>query len=225
MAADQSTKSQLLRHPTLRWLALITVLLLLIIGPFLLFEEEINEAVISIVSRDQHKGFIFLSVMAALFADPLLPIPSSIVSTFAGELLGLWRGFLANWLGMNTGCWFIYWVAAKPGQRLTTKVVGESSMTRARRLSERYGTAAIAACRAVPVLAEATVISASVTGVPLSRFLLVTALANAGVAMVYTTVGVFSMTINTFLFAFLAATLLPLTVLSLTHRLLSGIRN
>jgi uncharacterized membrane protein YdjX (TVP38/TMEM64 family) len=38
-----------------------------------------------------------------LATDVLLPIPSSVISNRSGWQLGVWRGTLATWIGMNLG--------------------------------------------------------------------------------------------------------------------------
>jgi len=62
-------------------------------------------------------------------------------------------------------------------------------MQRATRLSHKYGTSALIVSRAVPVLAEASVVCAGVTRMPLSRFLIVTTLSNMAISAAYAAIG------------------------------------
>ena len=77
---------------------------------------------------------------------------------------------------------------------------------RARRSAgEAIGDWTIIICRPVPVLAEASVIFAGLVGAPFSRFLVLTALSNLGIAIGYAAFGAFSMSMDSFLVAFLGA--------------------
>ena len=50
-------------------------------------------------------GWATAGAIGALLAlDVFLPVPSSIVSTGAGVLLGFWTGAAVIWIGMTLGC-------------------------------------------------------------------------------------------------------------------------
>ena len=67
----------------------------------------------------------------------------------------------------------------------------------------------IVVLRAVPVLAEASVVLAGLSEMPLRRFLFLTGLANLGIAATYAAVGAFAVEANSFLVAFAGSILLP----------------
>src|SRR3954454_934446 len=88
----------------MRWALLIGLMFALIIIPFLIFEKQF-EALGTWLAEGHASGWASASIIAALLAlDVFLPVPSSIVSTGAGVLLGFWRGAAVIWIGMTVGC-------------------------------------------------------------------------------------------------------------------------
>src|SRR3954454_5465061 len=88
----------------MRWALLIGLMFALIIIPFLIFEKQF-EALGTWLAEGHASGWASASIIAALLAlDVFLPVPSSIVSTGAGVLLGFWPGVAVIWLGMTAGC-------------------------------------------------------------------------------------------------------------------------
>jgi uncharacterized membrane protein YdjX (TVP38/TMEM64 family) len=157
------------------------------------------------------------TAIAALLAfDVLLPVPSSIVSTAAGVLLGFAPGTAIVWSGMMAGCLVAYALGAR-ASRAAQRLVGVESIARARALAARYGDWTIVICRPVPVLAEATVIVAGLVGAPMRRFLALTAMANFGIAAGYAAVGAFAMRVDSFVVAFVGALLIPAVALGMAR--------
>ena len=100
---------------------------------------------------------------------------------------------------------------------LARRFVGEAGLTRAERLRARYGDWTIVMCRPVPVLAEASVIFAGLVGAPFARFVALTALSNLGIAVGYAAFGAFSMSVDSFLVAFLGALIIPGVVMGIAR--------
>ena len=192
----------------MRWAALGILVLALLLVPFLLFEEEF-ERLATWLADGHASGWATAAAIGGLLAfDVFLPVPSSIVSTGAGALLGFWRGAMVVWIGMTAGCLIAYalgWGASQGARRL----VGADSLARAQGLSQRFGAWAILICRPVPVLAEATVVFAGIVGAPLGPFVALTASSNMGIALAYSAVGAFSMRMQSFVLTFLGALALP----------------
>ena len=149
-------------------------------------------------------------ILLLLSSDVLFPVPSSIVSTAAGALFGLAGGFLLNLGGMTLSCLLAYWLgSSRWGSAGARRLVGAAEKARMERAAARYGDWAVAIFRAVPVLAEAAVLLAGLSRMPLRRYVLITSLANAGVSLVYALVGAYAADVNSFVLAFLGAMLLP----------------
>jgi uncharacterized membrane protein YdjX (TVP38/TMEM64 family) len=160
-----------------------------------------------------------VSIVGLLASDIFLPIPSSIVSTAAGVLLGFWRGTAAIWAGMMAACLLGYATGMR-ASGMARRFVGPDGLARVEALAEKYGDWTIALCRPIPVLAEASVIFAGLVQTPFRRFAALTAASNLGVAIGYAAVGAFSMTMDSFLFAFLGSLLLPAIAMAIARLIL-----
>jgi len=184
------------------------VLIALVLVPFFLFEEQFNAFAAQMTSSDTARWLAASSIFSLLALDVVLPVPSSIVSTAAGVLLGFWRGAAVVWAGMMVACLIGYWLGAR-FSGFARRFIGEEGLARADRLAQRYGDWTIIMCRPVPVLAEASVIFAGLVNAPFSRFCVLTALSNLGIAIGYAAFGAFSMRMDSFLVAFLGALAIP----------------
>jgi uncharacterized membrane protein YdjX (TVP38/TMEM64 family) len=192
----------------MRWVILIGLMFALIIIPFLIFEKQF-EALGTWVAEGHASGWLSATTIAGLLAlDVFLPVPSSIVSTGAGVLLGFWRGAAVIWLGMTAGCAIGYAFGAKAAGA-ARKLVGEDGLTRANQIMDRHGNWALVVCRPIPVLAESSVVFAGLVRSPLRPFVWMTTLSNLGIALAYAAVGAFSMEMQSFLLTFAAALALP----------------
>lgn len=192
----------------MRWLWLVLAVVALILVPFFLFEEYFT-ALGARAASGQLSMPVAVSIIGGLLAlDVFLPVPSSVVSAAAGVLLGFWRGAAIVWVGMTVSCALAYVVGAR-SSRLAGRLVGAEGLARAARVADRYGLAALALCRPVPVLAEASVIFAGVMRVPLAKFIAICAWSNLGIAVVYAAIGAYAMRADSFLLAFAAAMAFP----------------
>jgi uncharacterized membrane protein YdjX (TVP38/TMEM64 family) len=192
----------------MRWTLLIALMFAAIIVPFLLFQEQF-EAFGIWLAAGHLSGWTSASIIAALLAlDVFLPVPSSIVSTGAGVLLGFWRGMAVIWLGMIVGCALGYAFGAYAAGA-ARRVVGADGLGRASHVMDRYGSWALVVCRPIPVLAESSVVFAGLVRSPLTPFIWLTTLSNLGIAAAYAGVGAFSMKTESFLWTFAGAIALP----------------
>jgi uncharacterized membrane protein YdjX (TVP38/TMEM64 family) len=192
----------------MRWAVLWILLLGIVLLPFLLFEHQFNAFAAQVTESGTSRWLVAGAVFGLLALDVFLPVPSSIVSTAAGVLLGFWPGATIVWAGMMVGCVLGYAVGVR-GAAAARKLVGEDGLARAARLFERYGSLTIVLCRPVPVIAEASVVFAGLVRAPFARFAQLTALSNLGIALGYAAFGAFSMRFDSFVIAFLGALLLP----------------
>jgi uncharacterized membrane protein YdjX (TVP38/TMEM64 family) len=192
----------------MRWALLWFVLLALLLVPFLVFEKQF-EQLATWLSQGHASGWATGGAIGALLAfDVFLPVPSSIVSTGAGVLLGFWPGAAVVWVGMTAGCLVGYAFGARAAGA-ARRLVGEASLARAATNMDRYGRLAILLCRPIPVLAEASVVFAGLVRTPLVPFLALTAGSNLGIALAYAAVGAYSMEARSFLLTFFGALALP----------------
>jgi uncharacterized membrane protein YdjX (TVP38/TMEM64 family) len=192
----------------MRWTILAAMLIAVVLVPFFLFEPQFNRFAEAVARGEGSRWLAAAGIAGLLAADILLPVPSSIVSTAAGVLLGFWRGTAVVFAGMTVGCVLGY-AAGSRSTALARRVVGEDGLVRAADLVRRYGDWALVLCRPVPVLAEASVIFAGLAHASFGRVTALTALANLGIAAGYSAIGAFSMRVESFLLAFLGALVVP----------------
>jgi uncharacterized membrane protein YdjX (TVP38/TMEM64 family) len=190
----------------MRWALIGLALLAFVLVPFVLFEERFNALAGEWTAAQGPSAAIAIGALLAL--DIVLPIPSSVLSTAAGALLGFPLGTLVSTVGMTLASAAGYWLGTGTSAR-ARRFVGAASLERAQRLAERYGDWAVIVSRPVPVLAEASAVAAGLLRRPAGRFLLLSAAANLGISLAYAAVGAFAMSAGSFLWAFAGALLLP----------------
>jgi uncharacterized membrane protein YdjX (TVP38/TMEM64 family) len=199
------------------------VLLALILVPFALLEDPMASLTARGLSLEWGGTWgVGIAIALLLAVDVLLPIPSSIVGTSAGYLLGIAAGATASFAGMTLGCLVGYVLGARAGTAALKRMVTAEQRAQLEASAARQGDWVLAVSRPVPVLAEASVIMAGAARMPFRRFFLVTGLANLGISLVYATAGALSATVGTFFLALAAALALPFAVLAVRKYVKSG---
>ncbi len=194
---------------TVGWLLLISLLLAVTLGPFLVFEVPFEAWLSTTLDKVRmHPWLLAIMIVALLAGDCVLPVPSSLVSVFAGAALGWVIGAVVIWFGMCCGCLIAYVLGASGGRLLAMPLLGEAELVRAQRLFTRVGPAALVITRAVPVLAEAGALAAGMVRMPLWSFIAATTFANALVAVAFAITGV-TVSVGSFLSVFFALAVLP----------------
>ena len=211
---------------------LVSLLILLaILIPFLLWGEKADAFFEEWVNRlNKHKWETSAALSTILAIDIVTPVPSSLVSTACGTLLGFWWGAATSFVGMTLGSaagFFIarglhkvgrwrprlaaqhesYWVGRRR-PRLAESVVrlGEDAVALPSWFA-RHGVLALAALRPVPMLAEASVLFAGASALHAKRVLLTLALSNAAVSALYAGIGSLGAGTGGIALAFLASIL------------------
>lgn len=185
---------------------------ILIVVSFLLFENHINHA-LSAINNNLQNGFIpraaiVLLLIGLLAFDILLPVPSSLVALVAVTTLGVAGGSLVIFIGLCLGAILGYFLGA--GYiHLLAGWLNARERERASKFSPRFTPYALALLRGVPVLAEISVLAAGISRYSFRRFLLITSLANVGLAMAYGYIGSTLAGQESLLLAIIACMLLP----------------
>lgn len=173
--------------------ALILLGILLIpILPFALFGETLEpwlESLLDETGWGERPGMSAAIVIGALSADILLPIPSSNVCTFAGRVLGSGWGAATAWLGLNIACAVGYLLAATAGWPVVKRLTGPAAMEEMQMQVNRFGIGTLVLFRAVPILAEASVLWMGLYRMSPRRFWPPVLLANLGLAIAYAVLG------------------------------------
>lgn len=187
----------------------------LVIASFLAFEQQILDFLTHLETylpeTPAQKANLALLLIALLALDVVLPVPSSVVALLAVAALGETGGYLVIFLGLCLGAWLGYALGAGYFRMLA----GRLGLHRRQpgQLGRTLGTLSLICLRGVPVLAETSVVAAGMQRYPLRRFILVTTLANAGLALAYalaySAVGSFLAEQNALLVTLCAGMVLP----------------
>jgi uncharacterized membrane protein YdjX (TVP38/TMEM64 family) len=132
--------------------------------------------------------------------------------------LGFWKGFAVSFGGMTISCLAGYLLGRVGGRPLVERMVGKGGLARMEALGGRAGDWVVIAARAVPVLAESSVLAAGAAGMPFGRFLLLVSVSNCAVSAVYAAAGAYAARWNSFLLAFLFSVTCPGVVLLFSGR-------
>ena len=198
------------RHAAIKWVLLVVILLAIVLVPFFVAGGAIESWTKDFIDTAGEHPWLCAAVLGGLLAsDILLPIPSSIVSTACGLLLGAAMGTSVSLLGMTISCILGYWLGRGCGRALATRLVSADDLDSFQSVHARFEDWAVVISRPVPVLAEVSVLFAGLSRMPAPRFFLLSTLANLGVSLGYALVGAYASSANAFFVAFVGAMLLP----------------
>jgi uncharacterized membrane protein YdjX (TVP38/TMEM64 family) len=173
----------------LRLFLLIAVVLAIPIVPFLWFGAYADARISEWLDASLPPWSVALLVVGLLASDILLPVPSSLVSTFAGRMLGFWGGTAASWCGMTLGAAAAFWLVRMLGRPLAKRLSTEEELARMDALADRLGVFGLVLARPVPVFAEASVLLMGTMRLAWWRFLFAVGLSNLGIAAAYSALG------------------------------------
>ncbi|MDY7233045.1 VTT domain-containing protein [Hyalangium sp. s54d21] len=191
------------------WGAFGGLLLAAILIPFFLFGEALEEAARRFLEAHPPGWQAALLLGGLLAGDTVLPVPSSLIATAAGALLGFWRGTVTCFAGMMVASELGYQLGARAGEAALRRMVGESEVARLVRVAGRHGHWFLLVFRAVPVLAEASTVFAGASRMSRRGFFTSVALGNLGVSATYAAVGASAAGTGSFLLFFAGMVLLP----------------
>jgi 3-dehydroquinate synthase len=143
------------------------------------------------------------------------------VNTFAGAQLGVAGGTLTAWLGMTLGASFGFALARWLGRPLVEWMISADDLPRVAEASRRFGPQLVVITRALPVLAEATVLLLGSARLEWRRFLPAMALSNLGLAVVYAAFGYYARQQGMVVVALAVSIALPVLAATIARRLLS----
>ena len=202
----------------LRWFAAAALLFAFILVPFAVFEPPLSEFASALLQGQKSSWGTVVVVGAFMALDVVLPVPSSILNTYAGAALGFTGAMLACWAGMTVSCLLGYLIGLKGGVPVLRRLVSADAVERARGLAGPVGVAMIVIARPIPVLAEASTIAAGAARFPLRRFLALTVAGNAAISAVYATFGAYAIAAGSFTLSVIGAIGMPLVLIA-AHRL------
>lgn len=167
----------------------LVVFLAIPILPFVAFGEVMEQRFANWLDATLSPGTAATLVIGLLATDVFLPVPSSVVATFSGKMLGFWGGVAACWFGMTIGAAVAFGLARAFGRPIAKRLTAADELGRADALAARVGVLVLVLARPVPILAEASALLMGTTRLALWKFLVAVGLSNLGIAAVYAALG------------------------------------
>jgi uncharacterized membrane protein YdjX (TVP38/TMEM64 family) len=196
-----------------RKLSLIVAVLLVPLVPFLvagsLIEPQIQNAVADQISAGNHwrSG---AAIMAGLVVDIFLPVPSSVLLTFAGRCFGSGGGAVIGWIGLTLSAGLGFYTSRWFGQPIVERFSSRQAVADIEFLNSKSGSWALVACRPLPILSEASVIYAGLSKLSGRKFWPPVMFANAVIASTYAVLGDYASRNQWFTTAVFASMVAPL---------------
>ncbi|HMJ05439.1 MAG TPA: VTT domain-containing protein, partial [Chthoniobacterales bacterium] len=134
------------------------------------------------------RGAVAIAGATWLALDAVLPVPSSIVATTMGTALGALPGTVVNAVGLTVSC-LIGLLIGRSGSPIAERMLGQAVYGQFIAWVERYGIIAVVACRAVPVMAEVSVIALGAARGRSGPILLAAGIADIGLGGLYAFAG------------------------------------
>ncbi len=198
------------------------VLFASIIVPFVIWGDAFEAYGASLLDSATPSASLALILVALLAADLVLPVPSSVLAVGVGAVFGTAAGTMVIAVGLSLGAWVGYELGRSAGRAGVSRWVDDFQRERLEAFMAKHGLGLLIALRAVPVLAEASVVVAGTSGMPRGRVLAVTTLANLVVALVYGTAGSIAADLGSLEIAAMASVGLPGLAMLLSARIRRG---
>lgn len=201
----------------LRPLLLVALVLAVPIVPFAFFGATLEQQTLGWLDEAVTPARMMALTVGILATDVFLPVPSSVVSMLAGARLGVLGGAVASWIGMTAGGVFAFALARWLGRPFTERLVGATESSHVERLAVRYGPFLVVATRALPVLAEASVLLVGVMRLSWQSFLTALVLSNLGIALAYAAFGAWAERANAVPAAIVASIAIPVVATTIAR--------
>lgn len=159
----------------------------LVIASFLLGGAQLEQWAGDALAARTAGIALALLIFGLLAVDIVLPVPATVVAATAGIVFGPLAGGLLAAAGLTAGSLAGYLVTRAAGD--LARGVNAPDHARLRRQLDRVGPVLLVVLRPVPVLAEASVLAAGASGMPLGPTVVALLLANLAVGFGYAVAG------------------------------------
>lgn len=158
----------------------------IVILPYLLFGQRMEHwSASQMQGTEAHVAAVGALLLAA---DIFLPVPSSLVATALGALVGFALAAVANAAGLTVGCLLGLW-AGRGGKSPVVRFLGPERYEQFRSWTAAHGALAVFLCRPVPVVAEASILIAGAAHVRSKELMVAATFANIALALIYAYAG------------------------------------
>lgn len=192
------------------WILIIGLVLLVPVIPFLILGDQFETGLLDFIKKPMSSGRLIGVSFFLLASDIFLPVPSSMVITYSGGVLGTLTATLTGWMGLNAGAFLGYFLSRLLGRPFAEKMAGKAEIEELERLTLKYGPMTILWTRALPILAEAAVLFVGATSLPFRNFWKPIIAANLVVAFCYAAAGGISSQFDLLPLVVIASGLFPL---------------
>ncbi|MCL1126417.1 3-dehydroquinate synthase family protein [Shewanella surugensis] len=195
---------------------LLTSLVLVIILSFLTLEQSstqiISEQFLQLKQSQSAPNLLAIMLTCILSLNVILPVPASLASVYAVSSLDNLLAPAVIWLGLTLSSLIGYWLGAKLNQVLSLNTSSSPVAYKTEKNTNRVTAVILVLFRAIPVLAETSIIAAGLIRFPIRQFILLVSLTNAGLAFAYTYLGNLASKSEAILFLIIAGIVLPTSV-------------
>ena len=150
--------------------------------PLVLLGVRLDRAVEDWLATQPSAGALAAAEVGVLAADILLPVPSSVVATLAGAVLGVPLATLCGWGGMTLGSVAGWALGRFAGSAALARVPADERATLLG-WQTRLGAGLVLFSRPLPLLVAATALLAGAAGMRLGEFLPAAAAGNLAIAL------------------------------------------
>jgi 3-dehydroquinate synthase len=116
--------------------------------------QWVSEQVLALQGMRGGRVLTGAAIAGLLTIDLILPVPSSVLMTMAGALLGFNAGWMVNLIGAMGSAVLGFVLCRRWGKPMFDRLIKPSDSARITRFFERYGIWAILLSRSVPMLSE-----------------------------------------------------------------------
>lgn len=156
--------------------------------PLAVFGVRLDAWVADWLATEPAPPALAVAEVGVLAADLLLPVPSSLVATIGGAVLGIPLGTLCAWLGMTGGSLAGWALGRMAGGAAIARLPADERIA-IEAWQARLGPLAVLLTRPLPLAAEAAALLAGATGMGVRGFLAAAATGNFVVALVWSVTG------------------------------------
>lgn len=169
----------------------IFLALLFVLGESLGYtsEETVRGFIEQLNSSSGGRVMAAAAIIGLLVVDIVLPVPSSVVMTLSGAILGFWTGGIVSLTGAMLAAFIGFFGCRWGGRRVFARMVGEQDIEKVRAWFEDYGVVAIILSRPVPMLTEILSCLAGLSNVKPVTFTLAAVLGTVPVCLVFSWFG------------------------------------
>jgi len=185
--------------------------------PFLLVGARLDHLVADWLDPPPPPAVLAALEIGVLAADVLLPVPSSVVATLGGSVLGVAAGTACAWLGLSLGAAAGWGIGRLAGGRALARLDAADRAALSRQ-ERRLGALFIVLTRPLPLVAEAAAILCGAAGMTARRFLGWAAAGNLAVASAWSAAGAAGARADAVQWVLAAALVVPLGLAWLSAR-------